>query len=314
MTTTLTIQQIIDEWLTSSDIAEVSKRSYRTKLGLWFRYLASIHYNPRVPARQQVLDWKRELESAGRSTLTVDSYITAVRLFYRYCSRRGYYTDITQGVRSATKYKGYRKLSLTAEEAITLLDSIDTTRTTGKRDKLAIAMMLMLGLRTCELERMNVGDIESAYDKRVVMVQRKGRHDKSEAVALTPYLDELLCDYMGEREVDSWDDPLFLAERRERGQRLKRTTISEMVHDRLRAIGINDPRITAHSLRHTCAQLLLSEGVDMATVQNILGHTSINTTRLYTDQMQRQLLIRNTPSVKIERALRLSSNRDSIPR
>lgn len=314
MTTTLTIQQIIDEWLSTSDIAEVSKRSYRTKLGLWFRYLASIHYNPRVPARQQVLDWKRELESAGRSTLTVDSYITAVRLFYRYCSRRGYYTDITQGVRSATKYKGYRKLSLTREEAITLLDSIDTTRTTGKRDKLAIAMMLMLGLRTCELERMNVGDIESAYGKRVVMVQRKGRHDKSEAAALTPYLDELLCDYMGEREVDSWDDPLFLAERRERGQRLKRTTISEMVHDRLRAIGINDPRITAHSLRHTCAQLLLSEGVDMATVQNILGHTSINTTRLYTDQMQRQLLIRNTPSVKIERALRLSSHRDSNPR
>ena len=267
-----------------------------------------------MPTRQQVLDWKRELESAGRSTLTVDSYITAVRLFYRYCARRGYYTDITQGVRSATKYKGYRKLSLTREEAITLLDSIDTTRTTGKRDKLAIAMMLMLGLRTCELERMNVGDIESAYDTRVVMVQRKGRHDKSEAVALTPYLDELLCDYMSEREVDSWSDPLFLAERRERGQRLKRTTISEMVHDRLRAIGITDPRITAHSLRHTCAQLLLAEGVDMATVQNILGHTSINTTRLYTDQMQRQLLIRNTPSVKIERALRLSSNRDSIPR
>lgn len=313
MTTTLTIQQIIDEWLDTSDIAEVSKRSYRVKVGLWFRYLASIHYNPRVPTRQQVLGWKCELESAGRSTLTVDSYITAVRLFYRYCARRGYYSDITQGVRSATKYKGYRKLSLTAEEAITLLDSIDTTRTTGKRDKLAIAMMLMLALRTCELERMNVGDIESAYDTRVVMVQRKGRHDKSEAVALTPYLDELLCDYMGEREVDSWDDPLFLAERRERGQRLKRTTISEMVHDRLRAIGINDPRITAHSLRHTCAQLLLSEGVDMATVQNILGHTSINTTRLYTDQMQRQLLIRNTPSVKIERALRLSSNRDSIP-
>lgn len=314
MTTTLTIQQIIDEWLSSSDIAEVSRRSYRTKLGLWFRYLASIHYNPRTPTRQQVLGWKHELESAGRSTLTVDSYITAVRLFYRYCSRRGYYTDITQGVRSTTRYKGYRKLSLTREEAITLLDSIDTTRTTGKRDKLAIAMMLMLGLRTCELERMNVGDIESAYGKRIVMVQRKGRHDKSEAVALTPSLDELLCDYMSEREVDSWDDPLFLAERRERGQRLKRTTISEMVHDRLRAIGINDPRITAHSLRHTCAQLLLSEGVDMATVQNILGHTSINTTRLYTDQMQRQLLIRNTPSVKIERALRLSSNRDSIPR
>ena len=308
MTTTKTIVEIIEEWLSAADIAEVSKRSYRVKVRLWFRYLAMIHYDARRPQRQQVLDYKRWLEREGRSTLTIDSYITAVRLFYRYSKRKGYYADdITEGVRCSTKMKGYRKSALSKEDAMRLLESIDTHTLVGKRDKLMVAMMLLLGLRTCEVERINICDIDTAYGSRVVKIQRKGRHDKSEAVALTPYIDELLNDYMGDREVDSLEDPLFISVRG--GTRLLRTSISEMVHARLKAIGIVDPRITAHSLRHTCACLLLAEGVEMETVRDVLGHTSTNTTRLYVAQMQSQLLIRHSPAKHIERALQLNQCR-----
>lgn len=307
MQTTLTIKQIIDEWLENSDIAEVSKRSYRVKVALWFRWLASIRYDVHHVTRQQVLDYKRWLESEGRSTLTIDGYITAVRLFYRYCVKRGYYLhDITEGVRSSTRIRGYRKMALSQDDAMRLLGSIDTSTLLGKRDKLMVAMMLLLGLRTCEVERINVGDITTAYETRVVKIQRKGRHDKSEAVALTAYIDELLGDYMSEREVQSLDDPLFVSVR---GERLRRTTISEMVHARLKAIGICDKRITAHSLRHTCACLLLSAGVEMETVRDVLGHTSTNTTRLYVAQMQSQLLIRHSPAKHIEKALNLNHER-----
>lgn len=305
MTTTKTIQQVIDEWLEAADIADVSKRSYRIKVGQWFRYLAAIRYDVRAPRRQQVLDYKRYLESAGRSTLTIDSYITAVRLFYRYCAKQGYYTDITEGVRCSTRIKGYRKSALNKEQASQLLESIDTHTLRGKRDKLMVAMMLLLGLRTCEVERINIGDIDTAYGHRVVKIQRKGRHDKSEAVALTAYLEECLADYLSEREVESADDPLFKSVKRD-GGRLNRTSISEMVHDRLRAIGIVDPRITAHSLRHTCACLLLAEGVEMETVRDVLGHTSTNTTRLYVAQMQSQLLITHSPAKHIESVLQLT--------
>lgn len=307
MQTTKTIVQIVDEWLKESDIADISKRSYRAKVALWFRYLASIRYDVRYPTREQVLNYKRHLESEGRSTLTIDGYITAVRLFYRYCVKRGYYyADITEGVRSATRIRGYRKMALSKDDAMRLLESVDTRTLVGKRDKLMIAMMLLLGLRTCEVERINIADITEAYDTRVVKIQRKGRHDKSEAVALTPYIEELLGDYMSEREVQTLDDPLFISVRD--GERLRRTTVSEMVHDRLRAIGINDKRITAHSLRHTCACLLLSAGVEMETVRDVLGHTSTNTTRLYVAQMQSQLLIRHSPAKHIEKALNLNNN------
>ena len=305
MTTTKTIVQIINEWLDEADIAEVSKRSYRAKIGLWFRWLSAQHLDVRRAEHQQVLDYKRYLEGSGRSTLTIDGYITAVRLFYRYCVKMRYCSyDITQGVRCSTRLKGYRKSALSVDDATRLLDSINTTTLTGKRDKLAISMMLLLGLRTCELERINIADIEEHYDVRVVKIQRKGRHDKSEAIALTPYIDTLLCDYMSEREVEDMNEPLFKSTKKQ-GERLLRTSISEMVHDRLKRIGICDPKITAHSLRHTCACMLLSEGVEMETVRDILGHTSTNTTRLYVAQMQSQLLIRNSPAKRIERLLNL---------
>lgn len=309
MTTTKTINQIIDEWLDGADIVDISKRSYRVKISQWFRWLTASHCNVREPSRQQVLDYKRHLEQAGLSTLTIDSYITAVRLFYRYCVKRKYYAcDITDGVRASTKIKGYRKHPLGKDDVVRLLDSIDTSTIKGKRDKLMIAMMILLGLRTCEIERVNVSDIEYSYDTRIVKVQRKGRHDKAEALALTPYLDTLLSDYMSEREVEDWNEPLFMSEHRAHGTRLQRTSISEIVHDRLRDIGISDPKITAHSLRHTCACLMLSEGVEMETVRDMLGHTSTNTTRLYTAQMQSMLLIRDTPAKRLERALHLSSS------
>lgn len=306
MTTSKTIAQVIKEWLDSADIAEVSKRSYRTKVNLWFRWLNSMTYDVRRPTQQQVLDYKRSLETEGKSSLTVDSYITAIRLFYRYCIKMDYWTrDITQGIRCTTKLRGYRKSPLSREDAARLLDSISPDRLTGKRDKLMIAMMMLLGFRTCEIERMNVCDIDVAYGTRVIKVQRKGRHDKAEAVALTPYIDALLGDYMSEREVEQFDEPLFISVKGDRS-RLRRTTISEIVHDRLKAIGIVDPHITAHSLRHTCACLLLADGVDMETVRDVLGHTSTNTTRLYVAQMQSQLLIRNSPAKRIEAMLRLN--------
>lgn len=306
MTTSKTIAQVIKEWLDLADIAEVSKRSYRTKVNLWFRWLNSMTYDVRRPTQQQVLDYKRSLETEGKSSLTVDSYITAIRLFYRYCIKMDYWTrDITQGIRCTTKLRGYRKSPLSREDAARLLDSISPDRLTGKRDKLMIAMMMLLGFRTCEIERMNVCDIDVAYGTRVIKVQRKGRHDKAEAVALTPYIDALLGDYMSEREVEQFDEPLFISVKGDRS-RLRRTTISEIVHERLKAIGIVDPHITAHSLRHTCACLLLADGVDMETVRDVLGHTSTNTTRLYVAQMQSQLLIRNSPAKRIEAMLRLN--------
>jgi site-specific recombinase XerD len=72
---------------------------------------------------------------------------------------------------------------------------------------------------------------------------------------------------------------------------------------RLRIIGINDPKITAHSLRHTCGSLLVEMGTDIEIIKDLLGHSDSSTTRIYVDMAQKRRLLRENPSRQIEALL-----------
>ncbi len=306
MKTSATILEVIDEWMQNIDVMETTRSSYRTKVMLWFRWLAVQRVNPRNPDRRHILAYKQDLEAQGKSALTVDGYITAVRLFYKYCAARGYCSDIGSGIRSSVRYRGHRKGRLTADEAARLLESVDVSTFKGKRDKLMLAMMLMLALRTCEVERVNIDDFDRTEDGvPVLYIQRKGRHEKVEALALPDTIVALLEDFISIRDLQP-GEALFESVYRKNSHRLRRTSISQIVHQRLAAIGILRPNITAHSLRHTCACLMVESGVDLETVRDMLGHTTTNTTRIYAEEIHARMLIRNTPAKLVENALKSS--------
>lgn len=303
MNTSATIIEVIDEWMQNLDVMETTRTSYRTKVQLWFRWLAAQRVDPRCPARRHILAWKQALEQQGRSALTVDGYVTAVRMFYKYCAARGYYSDIGSGVRSSVRYRGHRKGRLTSEEAARLLDSVDVSTFKGKRDRLMLAMMLLLALRTCEVERVNIDDFDFTEEGvPVLYIQRKGRHEKVEALALPDTIVELLSDFISVRGARP-GEALFASAYPKNSHRLRRTSISQIVHQRLAAIGIRRPNITAHSLRHTCASLMVESGVDLETVRDMLGHTTTNTTRIYAEEVHARMLIRNTPAKLVEKAI-----------
>lgn len=303
MKTSATINQIIAEWLENIDVMPTTRQSYGAKVRLWFRWLHCQQIDPRQPRRAHLLQYKQSLEQENKTALTVDGYVTAARLFYKFCASRSYYDSIGDGVRSSVRYKGHRKGRLTAEDAARLLDSIDVTTSRGKRDKLMIALMLLLALRTCEVERVNVDDFGRTHDGvPVLYIQRKGRHEKVEAMALPDSIVELFADSIADRDIRS-GDALFVGENRREPRRLLRTSISQIVHQRLASIGINRPDITAHSLRHTCASMMVEAGVDLETVRDMLGHTTTNTTRIYAQEVHAQMILRNTPSKLVEKAI-----------
>ena len=304
MKTSATINQVIAEWLANIDVMATTRRSYGTKVQLWFRWLHGRGCDPRMPRRVDLLNYKQDLEAQRKTALTVDSYVTAVRLFYKYCKQRGYYDSIGDGIRSSVRYKGHRKGRLIAADAARLLDSIDVTTRKGKRDKLMIALMLLLALRTCEVERINIEDFDRTDDGiPILYIQRKGRHEKVEAMALPDSIVELFTDYIADRDLKP-GEALFVGENRKVPQRLLRTSISQIVHERLAAIGINRPDITAHSLRHTCASMMVEAGADLETVRDMLGHTTTNTTRIYAQEVHARMLLRNSPSKLVEKAIK----------
>lgn len=126
---------------------------------------------------------------------------------------------------------------------------------------------------------------------------------KRDVVALPELTVELYEDYIAERDF-KLDDPLIVNHCVGRAStRLLNTTISQIVKMRLRIIGINDPKITAHSLRHTCGSLLVEMGTDIEIIKDLLGHTDSSTTRIYVDMAQKRRLLKENPSRQIEALL-----------
>ncbi len=298
MKTTLKLNEIIAEWISECDILPATKQDYERKIALWFRWLAGQDIDTRAPERSHVLEYKQQLQAAGKSVYTVNSLVTILKLFYGFCDRRGYYDNIAAGIKSSKRHTEYSKLPLTAEQAFELLESIDTKTVVGRRDRLMISLMLFNGLRTCEVERINIGDISTREGEPILYIQRKGRTDKNEIVVLHANTVEWLEEYIADRDFAE-DDPLFISHKRRCDNRLVRQTIGRIVKQRLLRIDISNPKISAHSLRHTFGALMVEQGVDIETIKDMMGHSDTKTTRIYIEMAQQRRLLHNSPSREV---------------
>lgn len=299
MRTTLKLNQIVDEWIIETDVSLETQRDYRRKIELWFRWLSAQGIDPRTPLREHILQYKHHLQGQGKSKFTYFSYVTVVKLFYRYCAGQNYYDNIGSGIHASIKHRAHYKNPLSSADAYRLMDSIDTSTLVGKRDKLIIALMLTNGLRTCEVQRINICDFEKMGERTVLHIQRKGRLDKNDILAVPEIIEELFEEYISCRSFNI-DDPLVLNHRKgQKATRLSKQAISQIIKERLRSIGIDDPKITAHSLRHTCGSLLVEQGLDIEMIKDLLGHTNTATTRIYIEQAQRRRLIEQNPGAII---------------
>lgn len=298
MKTTLKLNEIIAEWISECDILPATKQDYERKIALWFRWLAGRDIDTRAPERTHVLEYKQQLQAAGKSVYTVNSLVTILKLFYGFCERHGYYDNIAAGIKSSKRHAEYSKLPLTAEQAFELLGSIEGRTAVDRRDRLMISLMLFNGLRTCEVERINIGDFSTREGEPILYIQRKGRTDKNEIVVLHTNTVEWLEEYIANRDFAE-GDPLFISHKRRCDNRIVRQTIGRIVKQRLRRIGISNPKISAHSLRHTFGALMVEQGVDIETIKDMMGHSDTKTTRIYIEMAQQRRLLHNSPSREV---------------
>lgn len=300
MRTTLKLSEIVDEWLSDCDVQPGSKDDYRKKINLWFRFLSSRKVEPRSPLRKHVIEWKDTMQRDNRSLYTINAYVTTVKLFYSWCKGRGYYDDIAAGIKSSKTQKYYNKQPLSFDQAARLINSISTDNLKGKRDRLIISLMIFNGLRICEIMRINISDITTLEEVPVLYIQRKGRVDKQDLVVLHPGCVEMFEDYISGREF-GLDDPLFISHRLSdstKVNRLVKHSIARMVKLRLKAVGIVDKKISAHSLRHTFGTLMVENNVPLDEVKDMMGHSSVNVTRIYTEMVRRKKMLHQSPVIE----------------
>ncbi len=211
---------------------------------------------------------------------TVARKISAIRSFYKYLRREQLIEDDPSKLVRGPKLTRKLPSCLDREEVVRLLLAPDQSLL-GIRDRALMEVLYASGMRVSELCNLKVKDYnEQAMEMRVV-----GKGNKERVVLLNQSANAWLCKYVHEY----WpklaqdrspvpDSPLFVSRQ---ATRLSSRSVHRLVLKYAKKAKINKP-ITPHTLRHTFATHLLEGGADLRVVQDLLGHTTINTTQIYT--------------------------------
>lgn len=162
---------------------------------------------------------------------------------------------------------------LTLDESIQLLESIDGEN--AERDFCIITLFLNCGMRISELVGLNLSDIRG--DRICVL----GKGNKERIIYLNAACQNAIEDWLEVRSHSGAADPyaLFISRKH---TRLTKDGVHYMLKQRFTAAGLDSSKYSAHKLRHTAATLMLQNGVDVRTLQEVLGHEHLNTTQIYT--------------------------------
>ena len=278
-------QELVAEWIKFADVAERTQKNYNGALKQFFKFIAE---NQIVnPTRDTVIGFRDELLKTQKSN-TVQLKMAAIKLFFKFLELKGIYKNIAVNVKSPKVSTDHKRDALKAEDAKQVISNIDTSSSKGKRDKAIVTLMMICGLRSCEVVRANIGDLVNTCGKLFLHVHGKNRSDKSDMVAIPAAVENLIRDYLSTRDDINDDSPLFTStSNRNHGQRLQTQTISRMTKAAFKANGFNSSRLTCHSCRHTAALTMLMNNVSLLKIQMILRHKQISTTQIYLNHLDR---------------------------
>jgi len=162
---------------------------------------------------------------------------------------------------------------LTLEQSAALLQSVSGPN--EKRDYAILMLFLNCGIRRSELVNLNISDV---YEDRIRVV---GKGNKERFVYFGAACRKAVDSYLEERNQKTLSDNRALFGSRN-GNRISVEAVHRLVKKALLQAGLDSTQFSAHKLRHTAATMMLSGGVDVKTVQEVLGHENLNTTQIYT--------------------------------
>ena len=200
--------------------------------------------------------------------------LSALKSFYKYLTVRT--KQLTENPVADLEYPKLRKSLpkyLTLEQSAALLRSVSGQN--EKRDYAILMIFLNCGIRRSELVGLNLTDVQ---EDRIRVV---GKGNKERIVYFGTACRKAIDAYLVERnKVVLTDNRALFGSRN--GNRISVTAVHRLVEKALLQAGLDPTQFSAHKLRHTAATMMLSGGVDVKTVQEVLGHENLNTTQIYT--------------------------------
>ena len=271
----------IERGLSSNSIS-----SYARDLAKFESFLVDSHKDFAKLSSQDLTDFEVSLKAVGLALSSINRTLSAVRGFYKYASLE---FDIANPTLEVVSAKIARKLpkALSVDEVTRLIESAKREGDPiSLRDFAMLELLYSSGGRVSEIVGVNTGDISvtQTNDGDVTVLKLRGKGSKERLVPLGKFAVAAIEDYFTRTRPalaakNSKSEPaLFL---NVRGKRLSRQSAWQIVLDAAIATGL-EGKVSPHVFRHSYATHLLDGGADIRVVQELLGHSSVTTTQIYT--------------------------------
>jgi site-specific recombinase XerD len=270
--------QRFDADLRRRGAAEKTRRAYGIDIGQFARWAAGARLQPNTVQFRDLRRYAASLSARGAAPRTVARKLASLRAFYKSLVERDAVSENPADLLSAPKRPQPLPKTLEPEAVARLLDRIPARTALELRDRALFELAYSCGLRSEELVTLDLDSVD--FDAEQVRVEGKG--SKTRVVPAGEPALRSLRRYLerGRPALQSGNDEpaLFLSKsgRRLSGSDVRRRLAVWRRHAGLPAGG------TPHSLRHSFATHLLEGGADLRSIQELLGHSSISTTQIYT--------------------------------
>jgi site-specific recombinase XerD len=275
----------------SGDAADDTRATYAVHVATWLAWCRGVSLEVSQVAVDDVEDYREALIGAGCQPATVAIKLTLVRRFYDAAIRAGLRHDNPAiGVHAPRAKRAAEDFGYLSEGELALLlravprrvDKHGQLLVQDLRDKALLALLSLQVLRTVEIARANIDDLQRRDEQWALLVRGKG-HDR--LIYLREDVAQAVHAYLNERgpiRADALGVPLITAVgNRAGGQRLSRRGVRKIVDSHLRRLDLKRPRLSNHALRHTGATLAYKYTHDLRAVQDLLGHADPRTTARY---------------------------------
>lgn len=246
--------------------------AYTSDVDNFFSHIAA---EPSTVSTRDILDYLAE--NARLSKRSQSRLLSSLRSFFDWLVMEGDRKDNPCDPVDSPKLGRYLPEVLSVDEVTSIIDSVDLSKWTGKRDKAILEILYGCGLRVSEAVGLKISNVY--LDEGYVRVVGKG--DKERIVPMGEMAAAAVREYMAVRPDPAspqYDDILFL---NRFGKAISRVALFNMVKNQAMAAGVNK-EISPHTFRHSFATHLIENGADLRVVQEMLGHESILTTEIYT--------------------------------
>ena len=283
----LALEDYLESLQVERNVSEHTVRAYRMDLEAYLRWCERHDIDALPVTHRQLRSYLGELDAARYARTTINRHLSSLRGFYEWMNLVGLVQSDPASVLAGPKQSRHLPHVLQPAEMVRLLQVHGPTDFEGKpreqteedmRDQALLEFLYACGARISEASNLRVLDVD--FSTKLVKLFGKGRKERIVPLhelcveALKRYLKDARPKLLGTKHSEYF----FISNR---GNHMSADLMRHVFKDAVRQAGL-DERLSPHDMRHTFATDLLDGGADLRSVQEMLGHSSLSTTQIYT--------------------------------